>query len=192
MIRIGEGSDVHPLSFGKPLVLGGVTIPDAKGAKGHSDADCLTHAVIDAILGASGMGDIGHHFPDDDDRYKNASSIKLLETVCEKITKLGFTVHNIDATVMLQAPKIEPYKRAMAQKIAEALKIQPFQVNIKAKTGEGLGPVGKLEAIEAHAVCLVEEPDPNAPPKKKEQAPKVISMNIGPEEPNAAPEAPKA
>ena len=185
MQRIGEGSDIHPLSFGRPLVLGGVTIPDAKGAKGHSDADCLTHAVIDAVLGAAGLGDIGHHFPDSDERYRNAFSIKLLETVGEKLRKLGFIVNNVDATVFLQAPKLEPYKSAMAQNIATALKIQPFQVNVKAKTGEGLGPVGKLEAVEAHAVCLVEEPDPTAQPKKDTR--KAVSIDLPPETPNAAP-----
>lgn len=156
-MRIGEGCDMHALAFGRPLVLGGEVIPGAKGARGWSDGDCLTHAIIDALLGAAGLGDIGQHFPDDDERYKDARSIDLLQAVGKRISTLNFMVVNIDATVVLQAPKLAAYKTRMAQNIASALGIQAFQVNIKAKTGEGVGPVGNSEAIEVRAVCLIEE-----------------------------------
>ncbi|MBN1808268.1 MAG: 2-C-methyl-D-erythritol 2,4-cyclodiphosphate synthase [Planctomycetes bacterium] len=190
MLRIGEGSDIHPLAFGHPLVIGGFVIADAKGARGHSDADCLTHAVIDALLGAAGLGDIGHHFPDDDDQWKGARSLDLLSMVGEKLHGLGFTIDNIDATVFLQAPNIKPIKSTIAQNIAEALGIQPFQVNIKAKTGEGIGPIGKLEAIEAHAVCLIEEPGSVELPPQKESRPRSISISLPMEEDSAPPQPP--
>lgn len=156
-MRIGQGYDIHPLAFGRPLVLGGVEIPEAKGARGWSDADCLTHAVVDAILGAAGLGDIGHHFPDDDENLKDVRSIEFLEPVAKKAKSLGYMIINIDASVIIQAPKLAPYKTMMAQNIAEGLGIQPFQVNVKAKSAEGLGPVGQGEAVEAQAVCLLDE-----------------------------------
>jgi len=189
MLRIGQGCDLHQLSFGRPLVIGGFIVPDAKGAKGHSDADCLTHAIIDAILGAAGLGDIGHHFPDDDPRWANARSIEMLKIVGEKIRSLGFIINNVDSTVHLQTPKIASMKATIAQNIADALKIQPFQVNIKAKTGEGIGPIGKNEAIEAYAVCLLDEPSPDAlvNPQIKAEKPKSFSISIPLDEPPAPP-----
>lgn len=155
-MRAGIGYDVHQLVFGRKLVLGGVEIDYAKGARGHSDADVLVHAVMDALLGAGGLGDIGHHFPDKDPRYKDASSIALLENVREKLDTLGCRVVNVDATVILEKPSLAPFKATMAANIARALKVRVYQVNVKAKTHEGLGEIGSGDAVAAQAIALIE------------------------------------
>ena len=154
-MRIGHGYDVHELKEGRDLIIGGVKIPYEKGLFGHSDADVLIHAVMDALLGAVALGDIGIHFPDTDEKYKGASSLALLEEVGEMTGKAGYTVENIDATVIAQAPKLRPYIEAMRENIASALKISVSCVNIKATTEEGLGFTGRKEGIAAHAVCLL-------------------------------------
>ena len=152
--RIGHGYDVHRLAEGRPLIIGGVHVPCPYGLWGHSDADVLTHAVIDAILGAAGLGDIGEHFPESDRRYKDASSLTLLEAVLNKIwTK--WQIINIDATVVAERPRLSQYKQEMAFNIAKILSITPESVNIKATTEEGLGFTGLSEGIAAHAVCLL-------------------------------------
>ena len=153
--RIGTGYDVHRLTQGRKLILGGVTIPHKDGLQGHSDADVLTHAIMDAFLGAAGMGDIGQHFPDSDAAYKDASSIGLLAKVARLIFDRGWTVANIDATIVAQAPKLAPYRSEMAANIANTLGIQPDAVNIKATTEEGLGFTGAGQGIAAQAVCLL-------------------------------------
>lgn len=151
-MRIGHGYDVHRLESGKKLVLGGVDIPYEKGLSGHSDADVLTHAVIDALLGARAQGDIGMLFPDSDERYRGISSIELLRRVAESEGK----VCNIDSTVVAQAPKLSGYREAMRKNIADALCIDIERVSVKYTTEEGLGFTGSGEGIAAHAVCLVE------------------------------------
>lgn len=156
MYRIGIGTDRHKLAFGKKLILGGVKVESAKGAVGHSDADTLTHAIIDAILGAAGMGDIGHHFPDTDPKWKDADSIMLLAKSVDIITTAGYKVINVDASIHLENPKLKSLKQQMAANIAEALKIPKHFVNIKAKTGEGLDAVGKGEAVDCFATALIE------------------------------------
>jgi 2-C-methyl-D-erythritol 2,4-cyclodiphosphate synthase len=156
MIRVGIGTDRHRLVFGKPLILGGVKIDSAKGATGHSDADTLTHAVIDAILGAAAMGDIGHHFPDNDPKWKDANSIELLSKCVGIISVAGYKVVNVDASIHLEQPKLGRMKQEMAAKIADALKIPRHFVNVKAKTGEGLDSVGKGEAVDCFATALIE------------------------------------
>ena len=156
-MRAGIGYDVHQLVFGRRFVLGGVEIDHAKGPRGHSDADVLAHAVIDALLGAAGLGDIGQHFPETDPGYKDASSVGLLEKVREKLETLGSRVVNVDATVILEKPKIAPFKGEMAANIARALKIPVCLVNVKAKTAEGLGEAGSGEAVAAQAIALIEE-----------------------------------
>lgn len=155
-MRAGIGCDVHALVPGRKLVLGGVEMEHAKGARGHSDADVLVHAVMDALLGAAGLGDIGQHFSDTDPRYEGASSIGLLEKVREKLEALGARVVNVDATVMLEAPKIAPFKAEMAANIARALKCPASRINVKAKTAEGLGEIGSGDAVAAQAVALIE------------------------------------
>ena len=154
-MRIGHGYDVHELKEGRDLIIGGVKIPYEKGLLGHSDADVLIHAVMDALLGAAALGDIGIHFPDTDEKYKGASSLALLEEVGDMTGKAGYKVENIDATVIAQAPKLRPYIEAMRGNIASALKISVSCVNIKATTEEGLGFTGRKEGIAAHAVCLL-------------------------------------
>lgn len=155
-MRAGIGYDIHALAFGRKLVLGGVEIEFAKGARGHSDADVLVHAVMDALLGAAGLGDIGHHFPDTDPRYEGASSIGLLEKVREKLETLGARVVNVDATVILEKPVVSPFKGRMSANIARALKVPAYQVNVKAKTSEGLGEIGSGDAVAAQAIALIE------------------------------------
>lgn len=155
-LRIGHGYDVHRLVAGRPLILGGVTIPWEKGLLGHSDADVLTHAVMDALSGAARLGDIGKLFPDTDPAYAGISSIKLLQEVCTLLGKQGFSVVNIDATLLAQEPKIAPHKQQMAENIASALSIGAEQVNIKATTEEGLGFTGNGSGMAAHAVVLLE------------------------------------
>lgn len=155
MFRIGHGYDVHKLTENRKLILGGVDIPYEKGLLGHSDADVLVHAVMDAILGACALGDIGKHFPDTDDRYKGADSIKLLNHVSELIKKHGFKIENIDSTIIAQAPKLAPYIDTMKKNIAAACGIPESCVNVKATTEEHLGFTGEKLGIAAHGVCLV-------------------------------------
>lgn len=155
-MRIGSGYDVHKLVEGRKLILGGVEIPHCLGLLGHSDADVLLHAIMDAILGAAGLGDIGKHFPDTDDAYKGISSIKLLEEVASLIEKEGYVISNIDATVIAQKPKLRPYIDEMEANIAKALSIDVGAVNVKATTEEGLGFTGNQQGISAQAVCLLE------------------------------------
>lgn len=156
MSRIGTGYDVHRLVEDRKLVLGGVEIPYTLGLLGHSDADVLVHAVMDALLGAAALGDIGRHFPDSDPAYKGISSIELLRRVREKIEFSGYRVGNIDATVIAQRPKLAPYIDTMKANIAEALMIDASRVNVKATTEEGLGFTGEGLGIAAQAVCLLE------------------------------------
>jgi len=154
--RIGHGYDVHRLVEDRALVLGGVTIPYEKGLLGHSDADVLTHAVMDALLGAAGLGDIGRHFPDTDERFRGISSLLLLAHVRTVLENAGYRPGNLDATVIAQRPKLAPYIEEMRQKIAETLRIPAENVNIKATTEEKLGFSGRGEGIAAHAVALIE------------------------------------
>ena len=156
-LRIGHGYDVHRLVEGRPLILGGVTVPYEKGLLGHSDADVLTHAVMDALLGAAGLPDIGNLFPDDDKAFLNISSILLLQRVAEKLSEAKAQVVNIDATLIAQAPKIAPYRLTMRQNIAAALGITVEQVGVKATTEEHLGFTGDGSGMAAHAVVLVEK-----------------------------------
>lgn len=154
-MRIGHGYDVHRLVPGRPLILGGVNIPYELGLYGHSDADVLLHAVSDALLGAAGLGDIGRHFPDTDPAYKGADSLKLLETVGEKIALAGYRVGNIDVTMIAQKPKLKDHIPQMQRNIAQSLAITVEQVNVKATTEEGLGFTGSGEGMACHAVCLL-------------------------------------
>lgn len=156
-LRIGHGYDVHRLAEGRPLVLGGVVIPWERGLDGHSDADVLTHAIMDALLGAIAAGDIGKLFPDDDVSYLNISSMLLLERVADYLRQQGYAVVNIDATLVAQAPKVSPYRNAMRKNIAAALKVDISQVSVKATTEEHLGFTGTGEGMAAHAVALVEK-----------------------------------
>ena len=153
--RIGEGWDVHALVAGRRLVLGGVEIAHSHGLLGHSDADALCHAITDALFGAAALGDIGKHFPDTDPQFRGADSLALLADAARRVRGAGWEIGNVDSTVVAQAPKLAPYILAMRQRLAQALVVTLDQVNVKAKTAEGLGPVGKLEAIEARAVCLL-------------------------------------
>ena len=155
-MRIGHGYDVHRLVEGRDLILGGVKIPYALGLDGHSDADVLLHAVSDALLGAAGLGDIGRHFPDTDPAYKGADSLKLLETVGQKIRLAGYGVGNIDVTMIAQKPKLKDYIPAMQENIARVLGISPDRVNVKATTEEHLGFTGDGSGMSCHAVCLLE------------------------------------
>ena len=155
MWRIGEGWDSHVLVAGRRLVLGGVEIPHTHGLLGHSDADALCHAVTDALFGAAALGDIGHHFPDTDAQYKGADSLALLAEAARRVRAAGWQVGNVDATVMAQAPRLAPHVPAMRQRIAHAVGVALDQVSVKAKTAEGLGPVGQRESMEARAVCLL-------------------------------------
>jgi len=153
--RIGEGWDVHALVPGRPLVIGGVTIPHPVGLLGHSDADVLLHAITDALLGAAALGDIGAHFPDTDPVFRGADSLRLLAEAVRRVRQEGWQVGNIDCTVVAQAPRMAPHREAMCDAIARALGIEPGQVNVKAKTAEKLGPVGQGQSIEAHAISLI-------------------------------------
>ena len=156
MLRIGHGYDVHRLVEGRRLILGGVEVPHTLGLLGHSDADVLTHAVMDALLGAAGLGDIGRHFPDTDPAYAGADSLKLLDHVVELLGARGWQVGNVDATILAQRPKLAPYLEQMRENLAARMKAAPEQVNVKATTEEGLGFTGAGEGIAAHAVCLLE------------------------------------
>lgn len=155
--RVGQGYDIHRLVLGRPLVLAGVTLPWDLGLEGHSDGDAICHALADALLGASGMGDIGAHFPSDDPRWKDASSIDLVAAVGVMLDKGGFAVQNVDLTVILEVPRIGPYREEMIAKLAQALRVQPDQVGLKAKSNDRLGPVGSGEAIAALAVALIQK-----------------------------------
>ena len=156
-MRVGMGYDVHKLTEGRKLILGGVDIPWEKGLLGHSDADVLIHAVMDALLGAAALGDIGKHFPDTDPVYKGASSIRLLEEVGRMIDEKLYVIGNIDATIIAQRPKMAPHIEQMRKNVAEALHIEVDQVNIKATTEEGLGFTGRGEGIASQAICLLIE-----------------------------------
>ena len=160
-LRIGEGWDTHQLVTGRPLVLGGVTITHSHGLLGHSDADALLHAITDALLGAAGLGDIGSHFPDTDERLKGADSLQLLQAALQRVQDEGYVLINIDSTIIAQAPKMAPHIAAMRQRIASTLGLAVCAVNVKAKTAEKLGPVGEGRAIEARAVCLLYKPEPD-------------------------------
>lgn len=156
-MRIGSGYDVHRLAEGRKLILGGVEIPYEKGLLGHSDADVLVHAVMDALLGAAAMGDIGRHFPDNDEQYKNISSLLLLEKVSLLLKERGYNTINIDATVIAQRPKLAPYIEQMVKNMADVLSVPCDSINVKATTEEGLGFTGSGEGIAAQAVCLIEK-----------------------------------
>lgn len=156
-MRIGHGYDVHRLTEGRKLILGGVEIPFARGLDGHSDADVLVHAVMDALLGAAALPDIGVQFPDTDERYRGISSVLLLETVMQRVRERGYDVGNVDVTVLAQRPKLKDHIPQMRQRLAKAMRIADDRVNIKATTEEGLGFTGSGEGIACHAVCLLEE-----------------------------------
>ena len=160
-MRIGMGYDVHRLTEDRKLILGGVDIPYEKGLLGHSDADVLLHAIMDALLGAAALGDIGKHFPDNDEQYRGISSIKLLKRVGELLEEHLFLIENIDATIIAQAPKMRPYIDSMRENIADALQIDIAQINVKATTEEGLGFTGSGEGIAAQAVCMLTSPVDN-------------------------------
>ena len=155
--RIGHGYDVHKLVEGRKLILGGVEIPHMTGLLGHSDADVLTHALMDALLGAAALGDIGHLFPDYDPAYAGADSLKLLQAVMDHIRAAGYTVSNVDCTVLAQAPKLAPHIHTMRERLSAAMGIEVDQVSVKATTEEGLGFTGAKEGIAAHAVALLEK-----------------------------------
>lgn len=154
-MRIGHGYDVHKLIENRKLILGGVEVPYKLGLLGHSDADVLLHAIMDALLGAAGLGDIGKYFPDTDLKYKNVSSLKLLEHICELLKEKNYKIENIDATIIAQSPKLLPYMDEMKKNISLACEISLNQVNVKATTEEGLGFTGEGKGMSAHAVCLI-------------------------------------
>lgn len=156
MLRIGHGYDVHRLVEGRRLILGGVEVPHTLGLLGHSDADVLTHAVMDALLGACALGDIGHLFPDSDPAYAGADSLRLLDEVVSRLRQRGYRVGNVDATVLAQAPKLAPYLEPIRRNLARRLQVPMDAVSVKATTEEGLGFTGTGDGIAAHAVCLVE------------------------------------
>ena len=152
---IGVGYDIHKLKKGRPLILGGVTIPFNKGLFGHSDADVLAHSIGDALLGAAGLGDLGQHFPNTDLRYKGISSLKLLEKIAQMIGKKNLKIVNIDSMILAQVPKVDKYRQKMKRNISSALKINPKQINIKATTTEKLGAIGRGQGISSYAVALL-------------------------------------
>jgi 2-C-methyl-D-erythritol 2,4-cyclodiphosphate synthase len=162
-LRIGEGWDTHALVSGRPLILGGITIPHSHGLLGHSDADALLHAITDALLGAAGLGDIGQHFSDTDPQFKGADSVVLLEEAYRRVMAAGWRLVNVDSTIVAQAPKLSAHIPAMRDRIAQALQVLPEAVNVKAKTAEKMGPVGEGRAIEARAVCLLWRPPADLP-----------------------------
>ena len=156
MMRIGHGYDVHKFVEGRKCIIGGVDIPSELGLLGHSDADVLLHAISDAVLGAAAMGDIGHLFPDTDDKWKGADSLKLLEEVVRQVSERGYKIINIDSTILAQVPKMAPYILDMRKNIAKACNVDVDLVSVKATTEEGLGFTGAKQGIAAHAVCLIE------------------------------------
>lgn len=155
-LRIGHGYDIHRLVPGRKCILGGVEIPSDVGLDGHSDADCLTHAICDALLGAAALADIGHHFPNTDERFRDIDSQKLLEEVVGLIHAEGYRIQNVDTTVIAERPKIQGHVPAMKQRLAKTLQISPARIGIKATTNEEVGSIGRGEAIAAHAVCLLD------------------------------------
>jgi 2-C-methyl-D-erythritol 2,4-cyclodiphosphate synthase len=155
-MRVGFGYDIHPFIENRPLILGGVHIPHDKGLKGHSDADVVSHAIADALLGAAGLGDIGEHFPDTDKKYKDYDSLKFLQEIERKLYFEKLQIVNIDISIVLEEPKILPYKKEIAQNIAKNLFLKPDQVNVKATRGEGLGFVGRKEGAVCYAICLLQ------------------------------------
>ncbi|HVG01493.1 MAG TPA: 2-C-methyl-D-erythritol 2,4-cyclodiphosphate synthase [Nitrospira sp.] len=155
-IRVGCGWDIHPLVAGRKLILGGLEIAHSKGLQGHSDSDALVHAICDALLGAMGEGDLGRHYPSSDMRFKNISSLKLLEDVLGKLRAKGYRLSNMDSTIIAQAPRLSPYLVTMQKTIADVLQVDPDSINVKVKSGEGLDAVGREEAVAAQAVCLIE------------------------------------
>lgn len=155
----GIGYDSHRLAAGRRLVLGGIEIPSELGLTGHSDADVLTHAVIDALLGAAGLGDIGEHFPDSDERYRDADSIELLQTVLPRVIAQGLELVNVDTTVVMESPKLGPHREAIRERLAVALGLAPMRVNVKATTGEGIGFVGRGEGVAALAIVSLRVAD---------------------------------
>ena len=157
MIRVGHGYDVHRLVAGRPLILGGISIPYEKGLLGHSDADVLTHAIMDALLGAAALGDVGVHFPDNDPAYAGADSVELLKNVVKLVESKGYCLGNIDVTVLAEAPKLKPYIPSMCEVLSTACGLPLDMVSVKATTEEGLGFTGSGEGIAAHAVCLIEK-----------------------------------
>ena len=160
--RIGEGWDTHQLVAGRPLILGGITIPHTHGLLGHSDADALAHAITDALLGAAALGDIGKLFPDTAVEFKGADSMVLLAEAYRRVKALGWVIGNLDSTIVAQQPKMAPHIPAMRERLAQALGIDAGPINVKAKTAEKMGPVGELKAIEARAVCLLVRADASA------------------------------
>ncbi|NRF70523.1 2-C-methyl-D-erythritol 2,4-cyclodiphosphate synthase [Aquincola sp. S2] len=156
--RVGEGWDTHQLVAGRPLILGGITIPHSHGLLGHSDADALLHAITDALFGAAGLGDIGRHFPDTDEAYRGADSLQLLAEAARRVREAGWRIANVDSTIVAQAPKLSGHIPAMRERIAQALGLADDAINVKAKTAEKMGPVGEGRAIEARAVCLLWRP----------------------------------
>ena len=161
-LRVGEGWDTHALVAGRPLVLGGVSIPHSHGLLGHSDADALLHAITDALLGGAGLGDIGQHFPDTEAAFAGADSLQLLQAAAQRVRDAGYTLINVDSTIVAQAPKMAPHIAAMRERIAGALGLARDAVNVKAKTAEKMGPVGEGRAIEARAVCLLYRTQPDS------------------------------
>jgi 2-C-methyl-D-erythritol 2,4-cyclodiphosphate synthase len=155
-VRTGLGYDSHRLAPGRRLVLGGIELVSERGLAGHSDADALTHAVIDAVLGAAGLGDIGMHFPDSDERWRDADSIELLRSVVARAHGAGYAVVNVDATVVMEAPKLGPARECMRARLADALGLDPAQVNVKATTGEGIGFAGRGEGVAALAIATLD------------------------------------
>jgi len=155
-MRVGQGYDIHPLREGRPLILGGVVIPHSQGLDGHSDADALTHAVCDAILGAMGEGDLGTRYPSSNPEYKNLSSLVMLRRVAQTLRDKGFYLVNLDTVILSQAPKLAPYMASMQESLAQVLQVSPSQVNVKVKSGEGIGMIGRAEGIATMAICLIE------------------------------------
>ena len=164
-MRTGIGIDSHRFEPGRPLILGGVDIPHEEGLAGHSDADVLTHAIVDALLGAAGMGDIGQHFPDTDERFKDADSLELLRTVVVHLRQNGFRIVHVDATVMMERPKLSPYRDPMRETLATAMGISLAHVNVKATTGERMGFVGRSEGAAAMAVATLDRPEERPGPR---------------------------
>ncbi len=159
--RVGIGYDVHQLVEGRALILGGVTIDHELGLKGHSDADALTHAIIDALLGAAALGDIGGHFPDSDERWRGADSVELLRQTVGLLSDRGYSIGNVDSIIVAEAPRMKPHIPAMRVQLADAMRVDSDSVSVKATTDEGLGPIGRREGIAARAVALIYRPDNN-------------------------------
>ena len=155
-MRIGQGYDIHPLKEGRALILGGITIPHHRGLDGHSDADALTHAVCDALLGAMGEGDLGTRFPASNPAYKNFASLLMLENVVQTLMEKQYSIVNVDTVICAQAPKLAPFLKAMQESLARVLRVESSQVNIKVKSGEGIGMIGREEGIAVLAVCLIQ------------------------------------